>query len=133
MSFLDGLFTCECTGGAGGITVNPTTVNDGDTLAPGFVHMLQSPATETNTSLTIAAGDNAGKRVGLMVFGLNEGGTPGSIQVNAPDGEIQDDTGEFAGNASPSANAYAGLYREWLCDDAGNWFLVGKVNPEIGA
>lgn len=105
-----------------------TAVVDADTnVEPGYLYRVTgSDGTVTISLRPHSRADVAGKRVAVKVFD----GVLGRLTVAVPAGQqIEDSDGAIAATAVFDDPA-VGLYREWLCDSEGTWFLVSRVDPE---
>lgn len=128
MSFLDNLFQRSADPE---LVLSGAAISGDATILPGFVYRVTrgaSPIDLTLAALTLA--ERAGKRFAVKVEGVAEVETQ-DLTVFVPSGSIEDDDGVFG--ASAVVTQLTGLYREWLCDEDGDWLLITPPPSDGGA
>ena len=127
MSLLDAIFK-----NAGAeLVLADTPIVGNAAIGAGLLYQVNSndaPITLTLAPTTLAK--VAGKRIGVKVFTESSEGEPDVVTVAVPDGmTIEGDDGIASDSSTFTADL--GAYREWFCDNAGNWLLVSSAGATI--
>lgn len=128
MGFLEGLFVRVVPE----LPVATAIVSADATAEPGYLHRVAAsddPIVVTMVPHTPA--EAAGKRFAVKVYAPAPTPPGGTLTIVVPVGQqIEDDAGEL-GSVCALDDQAAGNYREWLCDDAGNWLQVSSIEMVI--
>lgn len=121
MGFLDGLFEQTVPE----LPIAETVVSADATVETGQLHRISGSDVDLElTMATHSLATVAQQRFAVKVYSAAM--TPGALTINAPAGQLLEDAdGELV--ASVALTQALGLYREWMCDDAGNWLAVGGI------
>jgi len=110
-----------------GLPVWPEIAVGENSYEPGYVYTFEAADVTAFFGIVLhRVADVAGMRFALKCVVASE--DPALLKISAPDGQrVEGDDGFLSTGLVTCGSQTLGAYREWLCDQDGNWLMVRRI------